>query len=184
MEKHTHTHHSSLIRHRIDPEYADPCTGRLADICCAAGIWTFGAILSSTHLALEAEHSQNVFFRRWQEVSAVRSLGMASIINLIQIVSKPIQQFPSTVVFGGIAICTVGYATLCMRAYTRTPARVAMAATVCIVLVFIEATWNGFSVNPTERLMVLMPIVVNAGLTWAFCRPRYRKEAVTKFTAV
>ena len=63
-----------------------------------------------------------------------------------------------------------------MYAYTRSPTRVAMAATICIALVLLETLWNGLCISPPERLMVVLPMIVNAGLTLVL----YQLKCTTK----
>ena len=38
--------------------------------------------------------------------------------------------------------------------------------TACILLVFLETVWNGLNVTPVERLAVVLPSLVNIGLSW------------------
>lgn len=100
-----------------------------------------------------------------------------------QFLASPIQQSPSVALLCGIAFCTVGYAMACMHAYSRAPSLVALAATICIVLVFLEGFWNRISVTPVERLAVVMPVAVNIGLTWALYRRRSSRQSFAVLTA-
>lgn len=38
--------------------------------------------------------------------------------------------------------------------------------TACILLVFLETVWNGLHVTPVERLAVVLPSMVDIGLSW------------------
>lgn len=92
--------------------------------------------------------------------------------------NDPIKSCSAAVLLGGIALCTVGYSTSCMHAYSKTAGRSTIAAATCIILVLIESLWNGLNVDPLERLMVILPIAINAGLTWAIFTSRPGAKAV------
>ena len=42
----------------------------------------------------------------------------------------------------------------------------AIVSTVCILLVFFESCLNGLRVTPVERLAVVLPSLINIGLSW------------------
>ena len=55
-----------------------------------------------------------------------------------------------------------------MHVYCTAPRSVAIVLTACILPVFFETVWNGLNVTPVERLGVVLPSLINIGLSWIF----------------
>ena len=77
------------------------------------------------------------------------------------------RELPGMALLSGIVACAIGYAVSCGHAYRRAPRLIAMAGALCIAIVLLEGVWNFLRVSPVERLAVVLPSIVNVGLTWA-----------------
>jgi len=163
MEKHGDYAYPSLADVEVGLESADAdIVHTFSDWSCVAGIWSCSFALSSFQLGLQTRPSQNHILQRWQNI-----------------VESPVRKSSQAVVLVSIAFCALGYSTCCMYAYRRSPARVAITATICVGLILLETLWNGLYISPFERLMVALPLAVNAGLTWALYQLKCTTETAT-----
>lgn len=165
MEKHGPITPYCLIDTTPEAGLLSTSTGIIVDIICIAKLWICGGALSTVQLGLQPDENQNVLLRGWQSA-----------------VGDSIKSLPAGMLLGGIALCTLGYSTSCMYAYSRARSRSTIAAAACIVLVLIDSLPNGLKVGPLERLMIILPIAVNAGLTWALFTSRPGAKPVATST--
>lgn len=64
-----------------------------------------------------------------------------------------------------------------MQIYCTAPQAVAIISAACILAVFFEAFLNSLNVTPVERLAVVLPSLINIGLSWTIVhRPRERSD--------
>lgn len=77
------------------------------------------------------------------------------------------RELPGIALLSGIVACSTGYAVSCGHAYSRAPRLIAIAGAFCIAIVLLESVWNVLRVSSVERLTVVLPSMVNVGLTWA-----------------
>jgi hypothetical protein len=72
-------------------------------------------------------------------------------------------------------IATAGYAMCCVLVYHRASELVAITATLSTLVVVAESLLNTLRVTPVERIMVILPTVLDVGLTWSLaCRAAQR----------
>ncbi|KAF2247522.1 hypothetical protein BU26DRAFT_349194 [Trematosphaeria pertusa] len=122
---------------------------KICDAVCGCGVWICSLAMSGTYLGLQVEPSINAAFRRWQNMVAARQTDPQR-----------------SVLFGGFVFSTVGYAISCIALYRRAPNVVVAIVMPCILLVLLEGWWNYLRVTPAERVLVIMPTVVDVGMTW------------------
>jgi hypothetical protein len=78
-------------------------------------------------------------------------------------------------------IATAGYAMCCVLVYHRASELVAITATLSTLVVVAESLLNTLRLTPVERIMVVLPTVLNVGLTWALaCRAAQRADTFSK----
>ncbi|KAF2654242.1 hypothetical protein K491DRAFT_759092 [Lophiostoma macrostomum CBS 122681] len=121
----------------------------LIDFGTGIAMWISSTTTSTIILALQAQPSTNIFLRRWQKLAA-----------------KPVEGVSGPVLFSCITLCSTVYVAACMQLYCTAPGSVAMISAACILLVFFEACLNGLEVTPVERLAVVLPSLINIGLSW------------------
>ncbi|KAF2624681.1 hypothetical protein BU25DRAFT_132083 [Macroventuria anomochaeta] len=132
----------------------------LVDFGIGLAMWISSATTSTIIVALQAQPSRNVLLRRWQEL-----------------VVEPVEGISESVLFSCIALGSTVYTASCMRIYCTAPRSVAIVSAACILLVFSEACLNGLRVTPVERLAVVLPTLINIGLSWVILhRLRERSE--------
>ncbi|RII24144.1 hypothetical protein CUC08_Gglean012977 [Alternaria sp. MG1] len=112
-------------------------------------MWVSSAAASTSILALQPHPSGNDVLRRWQSF-----------------VTQRVKDIPDSILFTSIALCSALYAASCMHIYCTAPRPVAIVLTACILLVFLETVWNGLDVTPVERLAVVLPTMIDFGLSW------------------
>lgn len=95
--------------------------------------------------------------------------------NNSKVAAQPVEGASVQVIFACITLCSTIYAASCMRIYCTAPRAVATVSAVCILLVFFEAVFNSLQVTLVERLAVVLPTLVNIGLTWTIVL-RHRKR--------
>ena len=94
-----------------------------------------------------------------------------------QLVGILLSELSDSVLLGGFAISTAGYAIACIVAYHQTRELGAILCTLCIVLVLTENTWNWLMVTPAERLMVVMPVALDTSFAIALAyQAQYRGQ--------
>jgi len=125
----------------------------LVDIGTGIAMWISSTTTGTIILALQAQPSSNVILRRWQQLAA-----------------KPVEGVSEQVLFSCITFCSTVYAASCMQIYCTAPRPVAIVSAACILLVFFETCLNSLKVTPVERLAVILPSLINIGLSWIIVR--------------
>jgi len=133
--------------------------GLLIDLATGIATWTSSTTLSTIVVALQDQPSENPIIRKWQKVA-----------------TQPVEGASVQVIFACITLCSTIYAASCMRIYCTAPRAVATISAVCILLVFFEAVFNSLQVTLVERLAVVLPTLVNIGLSWTIVL-RHRKRS-------
>ncbi|KAF5849977.1 hypothetical protein GGP41_005370 [Bipolaris sorokiniana] len=151
-----------VLNNDTNRRYSSHRRPRLLGFAMGTAMWVSSAATSTSILALQPHPTGNDVLRRWQSVSPPSFLIQWLAITLIQ----QVKNIPDSVLFTGIALCSALYAASCMHVYHTAPRSVSITLTACILLVFLETVWNGLNVTPVERLAVVLPSLVNIGLSW------------------
>lgn len=138
-----------VLNNDTNRRYSSHRRPRLLGFAMGTAMWVSSAATSTSILALQPHPTGNDVLRRWQSF-----------------ISQQVKNIPDSVLFTGIALCSALYAASCMHVYHTAPRSVSITLTACILLVFLETVWNGLNVTPVERLAVVLPSLVNIGLSW------------------
>jgi len=103
--------------------------------------------MSGSYLGLRVEPSHNAIFRKWQGFVAAQP-----------------DRFQSSTLLGGLVVSTAGYTLATIAVHRRAPDAIAMVSALCIILVLSEGWLNALRVTPAERILVVMPAIVNLGM--------------------
>ncbi|EMD67010.1 hypothetical protein COCSADRAFT_33917 [Bipolaris sorokiniana ND90Pr] len=140
-----------VLNNDTNRRYSSHRRPRLLGFAMGTAMWVSSAATSTSILALQPHPTGNDVLRRWQSR---------------KFISQQVKNIPDSVLFTGIALCSALYAASCMHVYHTAPRSVSITLTACILLVFLETVWNGLNVTPVERLAVVLPSLVNIGLSW------------------
>jgi hypothetical protein len=78
-------------------------------------------------------------------------------------------------------ISAAGYAVCCVLVYYRAPELVAITSVLSVFTVVSESLWNAIRVTPAERIMVVLPTVLDVSLILALaCQAVQRADTFSR----
>lgn len=134
---------------------------RIYKIACICWLWGSSTVMSGTYVGLRAERSQNILLLRWQNF-----------------VSERLGSSHAAVLLLGLIISTAGYTAGCMSIYWSSQDLAAVVSLFCLALAFIEGWWNQLRLTAAERILVLLPVALNCGLTWVLACSRTQEGRI------
>lgn len=132
-------HHSTTNFAWLHQDVSNTVHGCSLLLCTAA--------MSGSYLGLRVEPSQNAIFREWQDFVAAHP-----------------DWFQSSTLLGGLVVSTAGYTLATMAIHRKAPDATTMVSALCILLVLSEGWLNALRVTTAERLLVVMPAMVDLGM--------------------
>ena len=78
----------------------------------------------------------------------------------------------------GLIVSAAGYTAGCMSIYWSSQDLAAVVSLFCLALAFIEGWWNQLRLTAAERILVLLPVVLDCGLTWVLACSRTQEGRI------
>jgi hypothetical protein len=95
------------------------------------------------------------------------------ILTIAQKQTSPADTTTVYVLFASFSVASIAYTIASQSIYARVDKNASKAILVCLVALGCLTIWAPSAMTGSERLLVLLPLTMSAGLSWAVYRKRY-----------